>query len=84
MASYNTFSRQDKRRESLDLTHVELPNAYADRIFASLMHAINNGADPGKVQVLVGLLGTVKGVEIEEGADGGGNAIVVKTNTKKK
>ena len=81
MASYNTFSRQDKRRESLDLTHVELPNDYADRIFASLMHAINNGADPGKVQVLVGLLGTCKGVEIEEGTDSG-KAVVVKVKKK--
>ena len=45
------------------------------------MHAINNGADPGKVQVLVGLLGTCKGVEIEEGTDSG-KAVVVKVKKK--
>ena len=60
MASINTYSRADKRRESVDLTDIKIQEQYGKIIMGSLLHAVNNMDDDiNKVTVLAGLLSCV-------------------------
>ena len=76
MANYNIYDREDKRRATLDLTKVKLPRSTFNSTFASLLHAINNGADPGKIQVLVGLIGATEDCEVTTSSDGNGGITI--------
>ena len=76
MANYNIYDREDKRRATLDLTKVKLPRATFDATFASLLHAINNGGDPGKIQVLIGLIGATQDCEVTTESDGNGGVVI--------
>lgn len=76
MSNYNIYTDNDNKKRTLQLDKVKLSARHGDRIFSSLMYQINNGNDPGKIQALVGLLGTCDGYAIIESTDDDGNPTV--------
>ena len=76
MSNYNIYTDNDNKKRTLQLDKVKLSATQGARIFSSLMYQINNGNDPGKIQALVGLLGTCDGYSIIERTDEDGNHTV--------